>query len=181
MALQTGTLPAFSIVHARIPEDLDSVRSLITAYSAWLNIDLSFQNYAAEMADLPGKYAAPAGRILLARSNSFEQMLGCVALRSLGTIEPYGKCCEMKRLYVFPEGRGLGIGKGLSKQIIEEAKQIGYEYMLLDTLSWMIPALATYEKLGFKRCAPYYFNPQEKVIFMALDLRDGKYECFRQK
>ena len=169
-------MPAFTIVHAKFPEDLEIVRSLVTAYTTWLNVDLTFQNYAAEMAGLPGKYAAPAGRILLARSNSSEQMLGCVLLRPLGTIESYGNCCEMKRLYVLPEGRGLGIGKELSKQAIEEAKKIGYEYILLDSLSRMTSALAVHEENGFKRCGAYYFNPHETAIFMARDLRDGKCE-----
>ncbi|KAL8714290.1 MAG: hypothetical protein Q9225_006594 [Loekoesia sp. 1 TL-2023] len=137
-AAQTGT--QFNISPARSEQDMRIVTSLFTFYAASLNIDLSFQSFQAELESLPGKYAPQnGGEILLARSSSGEP-IGCVALRSLGP----EACCEMKRLYVAPAGRGLGLGKALATAIIDLAREFKYRTMKLDTLPTMTAALALY-------------------------------------
>lgn len=117
------------------------------------------------MAAMPGKYAPPSGALLLARDSSGIPV-GCVGLRP---IEPRG-CCEMKRLYVAPQGRGFGLGEKLVGAVIEEAKRIGYREMRLDTLPSMTVAIALYTKLGFEPIAPYYETPVVGTHFMRLPL-----------
>jgi GNAT superfamily N-acetyltransferase len=134
----------FSIAPVRIPDDLAAVVRLFRAYASSLDIDLSYQDFEAEMQAMPGKYAPPAGELLLARSSDGTPV-GCVGLRP---IEPRG-CCEMKRLYVAPEGRGAGLGERLVAAVVREAERIGYREMRLDTLPSMSGAMALYRKLGF--------------------------------
>ena len=153
--------PTFYIAPVRTADDLASAVNLFRAYASSLAIDLSFQNFEAEMETLPGKYAPPAGELLLARSSS-GTAVGCVALRP---IEPLG-CCEMKRLYVSPEGRGSGIGERLVAAVVREAERIGYREMRLDTLPSMVAAMALYRKSGFQPIEPYYNNPVIGTIFM---------------
>lgn len=117
------------------------------------------------MAAMPGKYAPPAGALLLARDSNGTPV-GCVGLRP---IEPRG-CCEMKRLYVAPQGRGFGLGEKLVRAVIEEAKRIHYREMRLDTLPAMTGAIALYTKLGFEPIAPYYETPVVGTHFMRLPL-----------
>ena len=124
---------------------------LFRAYASSLDVDLSYQNSEAEMEAMPGKYAPPAGKLLLARYSNGTP-LGCVGVRP---IEPQG-CCEMKRLYVCPEGRGFGLGERLVNAVVKEAKRIGYREMRLDTLPSMAGAIALYHKLGFEPIEPYY-------------------------
>jgi ribosomal protein S18 acetylase RimI-like enzyme len=118
------------------------------------------------MIAMPGKYSPPAGALLLARSAD-GRPLGCVGLRP---IEPAG-CCEMKRLYVAPEGRGLGLGKELVDAVIREATRIGYREMKLDTLPSMTAAIALYRKMGFELTEPYYETPIAGTAFMRRSLR----------
>lgn len=158
----------FRIRTARSPQDLEIVLRLFKAYATSLGIDLAFQGFNAEIAGLPGKYAPPVGDILLAFDVHGEP-LGCVALKPL---LPEGYC-EMKRLYVFPEARSLGLGKTLAESIIELAYELGYTHMRLDTLSSMMGAISLYRKLGFKEIGAYYNTPLADTIFMELSLKPG--------
>ena len=137
--------PSFRITPVRTPNDLASVVRLFRAYVSSLEIDLSYQGFDAEMEAMLGKYAPPAGELLLARDSNGTPV-GCVGLRP---IEPHG-CCEMKRLYVSPEVRGLGLGERLVDAVVKEAERIGYREMRLDTLPSMAGAIALYRKLGFE-------------------------------
>ncbi|MBI1824918.1 MAG: GNAT family N-acetyltransferase [Planctomycetes bacterium] len=116
-----------------------------------------------ELAGLPGDYAPPRGRLYIARAG--EKTAGCIALRPLE-----GDICEMKRLYVRPEFRNLGIGRDLTLKIIEDARAIGYDRMRLDTIPKLQSAIKLYEKLGFVDIAPYYSNPIAGVRYMELRL-----------
>ncbi len=149
-------------VQAQSPEEIEITRGLFKEYASGLNIDLCFQNFDQEVNGLPGNYAPPSGRLLLAIDG--EQVAGCIALRSLG-----GRDCEMKRLYVRPEFRGKGLGKKLVTTLVDAAREIGYRRMLLDTLPGkMDEAIALYRSLGFREIAPYYHNPVEGALFMEL-------------
>ena len=157
--------PSFRITPVRTANDLASIVKLFRAYASSLEIDLSYQGFGAEIEAMPGKYVPPAGELLLARdSNGFP--MGCVGLRP---IEPPG-CCEMKRLYVSPGARGLGLGERLVDAVVKEAERIGYREMRLDTLPSMAGAIALYRKLGFEPIEPYYDTPVIGTIFMRRSL-----------
>lgn len=156
---------SFTIKHASSLEDVTDATRLFETYAKSIGIDLSFQDFATEMSSMPGKYAPPTGALLLAR-NATGAAIGCVGLRPLG--DGY---CEMKRLYVAPEGRGLGLGGALAGGVVDEARRLGYRAMRLDTLPHMEPARASYRRLGFKEVGAYYETPLEGTIFMELDLR----------
>jgi len=160
-----GAMPPFTIQPVRSPDDLEAIKALFDAYAASLGINLSYQNFVEEMAAMPGKYAPPKGELLLARGLD-GAALGCVGLRPL---EDAGTC-EMKRLYVTPEGRGLGLGKALAERVVDEARRIGYRRMLLDTLPSLTTAVGLYDRMGFARIAAYYDTPIPGTIFMALAL-----------
>jgi ribosomal protein S18 acetylase RimI-like enzyme len=153
---------SIKITPAGTPADFAAAAYLFRAYAASLPIDLAYQDFEAELAALPGKYAPPSGALLLARGADGEA-IGCVALRA---IEPEG-CCEMKRLYVAPQGRGFGLGHALVAAILAEAAQIEYREMRLDTLDTMTEALALYRKSGFEPIAPYYDTPIAGTVFLA--------------
>jgi ribosomal protein S18 acetylase RimI-like enzyme len=165
MAAGTG----FHIAPVKTAADLRSTIQLFRAYAASLEIDLSYQDFEGEMTAMPGKYAPPAGALLLARSH-VGAPLGCAGLRPLGPLEPAG-CCEIKRLYVCPAARGSGLGESLVHAMIGEAKRIGYAEMRLDTLPTMTGAIALYRKLGFAEIAPYYATPVANTVFMGRSLR----------
>jgi GNAT superfamily N-acetyltransferase len=152
----------FSIHPVETAADLTAAAMLFQAYAASLPIDLGYQGFEAELAALPGKYAPPSGALVLARGADGEP-LGCAALRR---IEPKG-CCEMKRLYVGPEGRGIGLGKALVDAIIREARRISYLEIRLDTLGTMTEALALYRNAGFMPIDPYYDTPVDGTVFLA--------------
>ena len=151
------------ICQAITPEQIVLLRTLFEEYAGWLGIDLSFQGFAAELAGLPGVYAPPRGRLLLALA--VNGVSGCVALRPLGD-----GVCEMKRLFVRSGFRGQGVGKLLAEQIVEEARAIGYRMMRLDTLPSMQGAIRLYETLGFTRRTAYYETPLPDTVFMELHL-----------
>ena len=152
------------IFQAESNQRLAQARDLFLEYAQSLAFSLCFQNFDKELADLPGKYAPPDGRLLLAESES--QLAGCVALRK---IENY--ICEMKRLYVRPQFRGKGLGRALAERVIAEARHIGYDRMRLDTVEpLMKDAVAMYRRLGFREIRPYCENPVAGALYMELQL-----------
>jgi ribosomal protein S18 acetylase RimI-like enzyme len=153
-----------NLIAAHQAEYLPVVRELFTEYARSIEIDLCFQSFDRELAELPGKYAPPDGRLFLAVEN--ESAAGCVALLRLD-----GGICEMKRLYVRPAFRGCGLGWQLANETIFAARGIGYDRMRLDTLASMTPAIALYESLGFQRIPAYYDNPSGLAVFMEIKLR----------
>ena len=153
---------SFQITPVRSAADLEATVTLFNAYAGSLGVDLAYQDFSTEVAAMPGKYAPPKGELLLARDDDGTP-LGCVALRP---IEPDGRC-EMKRLYVSPEGRGRGLGRALAEAIMSEAVRIGYREIRLDTLPTMAEAQSLYRKLGFVPIAPYYETPIAGTVFMA--------------
>lgn len=145
-------------------DDIQQARTLFEEYEAGLGISLCFQNFTRELASLPGDYAPPTGLLLLAKED--DQLMGCIALRRIGP-----DACEMKRLFVRPAYRAKGLGKVLVETVIDEARNIGYKYMRLDTLPGrMDRAIALYRSLGFVEIPPYYENPVDSATFMELEL-----------
>jgi len=143
--------------------ELVLARELISEYGDSLGVDLSFQGFEVELRGLPGDYAPPGGALLLAFLR--EECAGCIAVRPLS-----GDVCEMKRLYVRPRWRGLGIGGRLIEAVLSEARRAGYRAIRLDTLPSMTAARGIYEALGFRAIAPYYPSPIPGTAFLELDL-----------
>jgi len=151
-------------IQAESLTDIQTARELFEEYAASLGFDLCFQSFDKELAELPGKYAPPSGRLFLAIEG--EQAAGCIAMRQLdeGT-------SEMKRLYVRPTFRGTGLGRTLTEKLIETACALGYKRMLLDTVPGkMDSAIALYRSLGFTEIEPYYENPVAGALFFELKL-----------
>jgi ribosomal protein S18 acetylase RimI-like enzyme len=155
---------AFRIAAVGTPEDLAAVVALFRAYAAGLEIDLAYQGFEAELAGLPGKYAPPAGALLLARDRAGVP-IGCAALRALGP-----GVGEMKRLYVLPSARGLGLGRALVDAVVGAARGRGYREIRLDTLPSMAEATALYRSAGFAPIPAYYPTPVAGTLFFALSL-----------
>jgi putative acetyltransferase len=160
----TSAVKGLSVFPAESPAQTAQARELFLEYAQSLGFSLCFQNFDKELAGLPGDYAPPQGRLLLAECEG--QLAACVALHGL---EP--GICEMKRLYLRPQFRGKGLGRALADRIIAEARQIGYQRMRLDTVEpVMKDAVAMYRKLGFKEIAPYRPNPIAGAMYMELEL-----------
>ena len=160
----SSAVKSLSIYQAESPPQIAQVRELFLEYAQSLGFSLCFQNFDKELEALPGHYAPPEGRLLLAESEG--RLAGCVAMRAL---EP--GICEMKRLYLRTRFRGIGLGRALADRIIAEARQVGYRRMRLDTVEpVMKDAVAMYRKLGFKEIAPYRSNPIAGAMYMELEL-----------
>jgi putative acetyltransferase len=151
-------------VQAESPPHVAQARELFQEYAQSLGVNLCFQNFEQELAGLPGHYAPPDGRLLLAEYDG--QLAGCVALHKWES-----GVCEMKRLYLRPSFRGKGLGRAMAEKIIVEARGIGYQRMRLDTIEpLMKDAVEMYRKLGFREIAPYRPNPIAGAMYMELQL-----------
>jgi len=160
-------IEATAILQAASPDRVEQARQLFQEYAASLGFHLCFQSFDKELAGLPGDYAPPDGRLLLAEHAG--KTAGCVALHKLSD-----GVCEMKRLYVRPEFRGKALGRALAERVIQEAREIGYIRMRLDTIvGQMDSAIALYRELGFQEVAPYRENPIVGAIYMELKLDVG--------
>ena len=164
-ALRNGyeAIKMMEIRAAQFPQQLEIVRDIFREYANSLAIDLDFQDFDAELANLPGKYAVPRGNVFLAWSNG--EVIGGVAMRPIE-----GDVCEMKRLYVRPAGRGQQLGRQLATFMIQAAKEAGYNKVRLDTIPDMTAARQLYASLGFRPIPAYIFNPVAGAIFLELDL-----------
>lgn len=158
------------VIEVRTDDELTQIKDLFRAYYQLLanehGLDISYQGIEGELASLPGKFAPPDGRLIIAVTS--EQSIGCAALRRMDE-----QVCELKRMFVLPQFRGQGAGKALARQLIEDAREIGYECMRLDTGSFLTAAVHLYESLGFQRIEPYNDVPEEVqkiAVFMELRL-----------
>lgn len=153
------------------PAEFQAVREIFREYAASLKVDLAFQGFEHELATLPGDYAEPRGALLLARVKGV--VAGCCALRALDTSD-YPNACEMKRLYVRPAYRRLGLGRQLAEAILDAARVGGYEHVLLDTLDDMEAARTLYRDLGFDDVPPYYHSPLAGAHYLMASLSESR-------
>ena len=158
-------MTAVTITHASTPDDIAEVRTLFLEYAASLGFSLCFQGFDAELAELPGAYAPPEGRLLLARVDGVAA--GCVGLRPIGD-----GSCEMKRLFVRPDFHGQGLGRRLATAVVDEGRAAGYTAMRLDTVPSMKAAIGLYSSLGFRDIPPYRENPIEGHATWSCGWRD---------
>lgn len=157
--------PALTIAAPATAAELAEAKALVEEYAASLDFDLAYQDFAAELAGFPGRYAPPRGALLLGRFDG--AATGVVALQDLGRGH-----CEMKRLYVRPAARGSGLGPALARAAIAEGRRLGYRAMRLDTVPGQHDrAIRLYERLGFRRIGPYYASPIAGTLFFQLDYR----------
>jgi ribosomal protein S18 acetylase RimI-like enzyme len=156
-------LPIVGLLPAQTPADFVQTQSIFREYAQSLAVDLSFQNFEQELKDLPGEYGAPRGSLILAHVDGL--VAGCCALRPLDNCD-HANAAEMKRLYVRPAYRGLGIGRQLTEAILDAAHRLGYGCVLLDTLDDMEAARALYEDLGFEQIPPFYHNPHAGAHYL---------------
>jgi putative acetyltransferase len=151
------------LLQATTPREWDEAQRLVREYAASLDVDLSFQNFDHELQHFTTEYAPPAGAFVLAEDA--DQYVACIGLRQFSA-----GIGEIKRLYVVPAARGLGLGRVLVERIIVVAREVGYGSLLLDTLPFMKEAQSLYVALGFKPVAPYRYNPVAGSAFLRLDL-----------
>ena len=159
--------PSVVLITPASAEDWRETRDIFTEYARSLAVDLCFQGFDEELAQLPGEYAPPRGALLLAKVEGV--VAGCCALRPLDAAD-YPNASEMKRLYVRKAFRGFGLGRQLAEAILDQARLAGYSCVLLDTLDEMEAARALYEDLGFEEIPPYYHNPHAGAHYLKVDL-----------
>jgi putative acetyltransferase len=162
--IPSGAEPTIELQQPQSLEDWRQARRLVEEYAASLNLDLAFQNIAHELEHLASEYSAPTGAFLIAKEHG--AALGCAGVRRFADGDG-----EIKRLYVVPAARGRGIGRQLARDIVAEARRLGYVRLLLDTLPAMHEAQALYAALGFKPTSPYRFNPLPGAAYFELSLR----------
>jgi putative acetyltransferase len=162
--------PDIRLVRPETPAQLDATREIFREYAQALGVDLCFQNFEAELRELPGDYAEPAGCLLLALVDG--ALAGCGAFRPLADAD-HANACEMKRLYVRPAFRRFGLGRLLAQSLMDEARRCGYSVVLLDTLDDMEAARELYASLGFEETAPYYYNPIPGAHYLRVALDGG--------
>lgn len=164
--------PTVDIIDAQ--ERLDDVRQLLTEYINWIGVPLEFNDFDAELAELPGQYDRPKGRLYLAQVN--HEVVGCVALQPSDIEEPGQSVCEMKRLFVRNTHRGMGISRKLAEQVISEARDIGHTVMLVDTFDFVDRLVQLYNELGFSETEPYRASPHDNLRYFRLALRETQQE-----
>jgi putative acetyltransferase len=183
--LPLADTPNVVIVTAEEPHEIEAARAIFREYADSLNVDLCFQNFEGELAALPGDYAEPRGALLLALldaepdiapdgllargSGRLAHVAACCALRPLDAAD-YPNAAEMKRLYVRPAFRGMGLGRQLAEAVLDAARSAGYACVLLDTLDDMEAARTLYEELGFEEVPPYYHNPIAGSHYLKVEL-----------
>jgi putative acetyltransferase len=166
--LETQQIPAVALTTPTRPAEFESFREILSEYAQGLGVDLCFQDFDRELASLPGEYASPRGALVMAMVNG--KVAGCCALRPIDNAD-YPNAAEMKRLYVRPAFRGLGLGRHLAEAAMDAARQGGYACVLLDTLNDMEAARALYTDLGFHEIPPYYHNPIPGAHYLKADLQ----------
>ncbi|MCZ8221558.1 MAG: GNAT family N-acetyltransferase [Acidovorax sp.] len=159
--------PSITLRTPSTPAELDAVRDIFREYASTLGVDLCFQGFEAELANLPGDYAEPRGALLVAVVEG--AVAGCCALRPLDAAD-YPNASEMKRLFVRKAFRGFGLGRELAEAMLDRARQAGYACVLLDTLDDMESARALYTDLGFEEIPPYYHNPIAGAHYLKVDI-----------
>jgi len=159
--------PSITLRTPSTPAELDAVRDIFREYASTLGVDLCFQGFDAELAQLPGDYAEPRGALLVAVVEG--AVAGCCALRPLDAAD-YPNASEMKRLFVRKAFRGFGLGRELAEAMLDRARQAGYACVLLDTLDDMESARALYTDLGFEEIPPYYHNPIAGAHYLKVDI-----------
>jgi putative acetyltransferase len=155
--------PIMRIITARTAEHYSAAVELFNEYAHGLGIDLTFQNFNAELADLPQKYGPPTGELWLVQDG--EKFVGCAALRKLEV-----GVCELKRMYIQPACRGQKAGNQLVEMAIDCAKSLGYQTIKLDSLRRLTPAIKLYERYGFAETTPYNYNPEADVVYFERSL-----------
>jgi putative acetyltransferase len=166
--VETQQIPSVGLISPATPEEIDAVRGLFREYAHTLGVDLCFQQFDRELAELPGEYAPPHGALLAAKVGG--ELAGCCAIRPLDAAD-YPNACEMKRLYVRGAFRAMGLGRQLAETALDAARQGGYSCVLLDTLDDMEAARALYHDLGFHEIPPYYHNPIPGAHYLKADLK----------
>ena len=159
--------PSIQLVTPDTQAQINTTRLIFSEYAEQLGVDLCFQNFDGELADLPGEYTSPQGALLLALVDG--EVAGCCALRPLNSVD-YPNAAEMKRLYVRGPYRGSGLGRQLAEATLDAARVAGYHSVLLDTLDDMESARALYVDLGFTSIPPYYHNPMAGAHYLKADL-----------
>jgi putative acetyltransferase len=165
--VETQQIPSIGLISPATPEEIEAVRGLFREYEQALGVDLCFQQFDKELAELPGEYAPPYGALLAAKVDG--ELAGCCAIRPLDAAD-YPNACEMKRLYVRDSRRSMGLGRQLAEAALDAARQGGYSCVLLDTLDDMEAARALYQDLGFHEIPPYYHNPIRGAHYLKADL-----------